>query len=47
MHLGEAAGIAAFTAAKDDQAVQKVDVSRLQRRLRELKIPLQLQTSSH
>jgi hypothetical protein len=42
MHLGEAVGIASCMAARNNQAVQKVNVSRLQTRLRELKIPLDL-----
>ena len=42
MHLGEAAGVAAVIAAKRDQTIQSVDVSHLQTRLRELRIPLEL-----
>lgn len=42
MHLGEVAGIAAAMAAKNDRAVQNIDVRALQTRLRDVKIPLKV-----
>jgi len=45
MHLGEAAGIAAYMAVKEDVAVQGIHVPRLQQRLRALKMPLDLPES--
>ncbi|MCP4786341.1 MAG: FAD-dependent oxidoreductase [Fuerstiella sp.] len=41
MHLGEAAGIAAATAARSGKSVQAVDIQSLQDRLLELGIPLE------
>jgi hypothetical protein len=40
MHLGEAAGISAAMAAKENIGVQKVKISKLQLRLRQVGIPL-------
>ena len=42
MHLGEAAGVAAVMAAKNGSTVQAVEVKKLQARLRELEIPLEI-----
>ncbi|QDT66418.1 FAD-dependent oxidoreductase [Calycomorphotria hydatis] len=42
MHLGEAAGVAAMMAIRNDQPVQSVEVPQLQKRLSELGLPVKL-----